>query len=158
MPRAVESWRRRRAVIGRVLLEQVVHNQDELRRRLLRLGFRVTQASVSRDLAEMGVAKVDGRYVPARVLAAGARRATALREVASFVAGCAVAGPHLLVVKTPPGLAPSVALALDDAGWPEVVGTLAGDDTLFVATAGRRQQARVEARLGALKGREAADA
>ena len=60
------------------------------------------------------------------------------------------AGPHLLVVKTPPGIAPLVALDLDRENWPEVVGTVAGDDTFFVATAGRRQQARVEARLGAL--------
>ena len=88
--------------------------------------------------------------VMAAALGAEQAPGSALAEVASYVVSVAAAGPHLLVVKTPPGIAPLVALDLDREEWPEVVGTVAGDDTFFVATAGRIQQARIEARLGAL--------
>lgn len=150
MPREVGISRERRRAIAQILRREVVRSQEDLRRKLRSRGYRVTQASVSRDLQDLGAAKVEGRYVPSRDLAAGARPGARLEEFAGFLVATATAGPHVLVVTTPPGLAPSIALALDQAGWPEVVGTLAGDDTFFVATAGRRQQARVEARLDAL--------
>lgn len=61
------------------------------------------------------------------------------------------AGPNVLVVRTPPGSASAVGLAIDAAHWPDVVGTVAGDDTLFVATANRTGQSRVAARLLGMK-------
>ncbi|HUC44253.1 MAG TPA: hypothetical protein VMR65_09455 [Candidatus Sulfotelmatobacter sp.] len=155
MPRDVLGSERRRKALEEILRRTPVANQEDLRRQLRMRGFRVTQASVSRDLHELGAAKIEGRYLPARMLRAGAPIATGLAEVSAFLTGIATAGPNLLVVKTPPGLATSVALALDVSAWPEVVGTVAGDDTFFIATAGRRQQARVEARLAGLRGKAA---
>jgi transcriptional regulator of arginine metabolism len=151
MPRSGERWRARREAIEKILAHEVVHQQAELVARLRRKGFAVTQSSVSRDLQEIGAARVDGRYVPATALTGESWRSKRLSEVAPFVLSWTAAGPHLLVVKTPPGLASSVALALDQAGWRETVGTVAGDDTFFVATAGRRQQARIEGRLAAFR-------
>lgn len=145
-----EQWQERWAAIEGILGKEAVRNQTELLQRLKKLGFRVTQPSVSRDLQEMGVAKVGGRYVLAKTLSAEDRPATRLAEVAPFVAKVTAAGPHLLVVRTTTGTATSVALAIDGAGWPEVVGTVAGDDTLFIATTGRGHQVRVHARIASL--------
>jgi transcriptional regulator of arginine metabolism len=171
VPRNGENWRERQDAIRAILAAEAVESQEQLVRRLKRRGFRVTQSSVSRDLAELGVAKVDGRYVALERLAqaaapdrAGGAAAPAtadddrLAAVASFLREVAPAGPHLLVVKTPPGGASPVGIAIDAARWPEVVGTVAGDDTLFVATPGRAAQARVEARLAQLTRRSAARA
>ena len=171
MPRNGENWRERQDAIRAILDAEAVESQEQLVRRLKRRGFRVTQSSVSRDLAELGVAKVDGRYVALERLAqtvapdrAGGASAPVpaaddrLAEVASFLREVAPAGPHLLVVKTPPGGASPVGIAIDAARWPEVVGTVAGDDTLFVATPGRAAQARVEARLAQLTRRSSARA
>jgi transcriptional regulator of arginine metabolism len=169
VPRNGENWRERQDAIRAILDAEAVESQEQLVRRLKRRGFRVTQSSVSRDLAELGVAKVDGRYVALERLAEAAapgrpgglpapspgdRRAA----VASFMREVAPAGPHLLVVRTPPGGASPVGIAIDAARWPEVVGTVAGDDTLFIATPGRAAQARVEARLAQLTRRSSARA
>jgi len=121
-----------------------VGSQEELAERLSERGFAVTQSSVSRDLRDLGVVKVDGRYV-APELRGGTPQA--LEEVAHFLRGTRPAGPHLAVLLTTPGAAQTVALAIDRAAWPEVVGTVAGDDTIFLATAAAREQKRVLARL-----------
>ena len=151
MPRDVEEWEKRQKAVEEILREEPIRNQEDLRKRLRTRGFRVTQASVSRDLQDLGAAKVEGRYLPGAQLAAGGSPSTKLQDVSGFLRSAAAAGPHLLVVKTPPGLASSFALALDGSGWPEVLGTVAGDDTLFIATSGRAQQARLEARLAGMR-------
>lgn len=169
MPRSGENWRERQEAIRAILDAEAVESQEQLVRRLKRRGFRVTQSSVSRDLAELGAAKVEGRYVALERLAGAvapggpsvtgvAAAADRLAEVASFVEAVAPAGPHLLVVRTPPGAASPVGIAIDAARWPEVVGTVAGDDTLFIALPGRAAQARVEARLARLSRRSSARA
>lgn len=140
----------RRAAIERLLRAHPVASQGELKQRLAAEGFAVTQSSLSRDLAELGAVRAGGRYVLPDQLAA-ASHTPRLKEVAGFILEVAAAGPYLLLVKTPAGLAASVALALDEARWPEVVGTVAGDDTFLVATTGRRHQARVAAGLEALR-------
>ncbi len=150
MPTRSENWQQRRAVIEEVLRTQSIRSQVELVERLTERGFAVTQSSVSRDLQRIGALRVGGRYLVPSALGAGEAPGSALADVASYLVSVVPAGPHLLVVKTPPGIAALVALDLDRERWPEVVGTVAGDDTFFVATAGRQQQARVEARLGAL--------
>ena len=150
MPVASDSWQQRRAVMEEILRREVIHSQLELVERLTAHGFTVTQSSVSRDLQELGAARVGGRYLVTDTLGGVPVRPSELAEVAGFVTRVKPAGPNLLVVKTPPGIAGLVALALDHAGWPEVVGTVAGDDTFLVATAGRRQQGRVEAKLATL--------
>jgi len=134
---------RHRAILS-ILRRSGVRRQDELVDQLARRGFEVTQSSVSRDLRELGVAKVGGRYV-APVPPPGS--AAAVDEVAHHLRDARPAGPHLTVVLTRTGAAQSVGLGLDRAGWSEIVGTLAGDDTVFVATAGVRDQSRLLHRL-----------
>lgn len=158
MASRVASAGERQAAIREILSAEPVRSQAELLRRLRRRGVLATQPSVSRDLLEMRVAKVEGRYVladalarPAPLLPPDARpadgRADGLFEVLGLVRGVGAAGPNILVVQTPPGSANAVAEAIDRVRWPEVVGTLAGDNTLLVLTRSRRYQQRVEARL-----------
>ena len=140
----------RREALRRIIRDGVVGRQAELVRRLKRAGYPVTQSSVSRDLRDLGVAKVGDRYVlPDDAPAPVAGRAA----VAGFVQAAAAAGPHLTVVRTTIGSAQSVAAAIDRERWPEVVGTISGDDTIFIATASERAQRAVLAHLRSLASR-----
>lgn len=138
----------RRAAILRILRELPVHKQAELVKVLKKQGFDATQSSVSRDLRELGVAKAGDRYIvpspedlsPADPFAA----------VARFVLELRTAGPSLTVLKTMTGSAQSVTVAIDKARWPEVVGTLSGDDTIFIATEDVRDQRKLNDRLRSL--------
>ncbi len=151
MPDRIGAGRQRRAIIEEILRQEEIHNQLELLKRLRRKGFRVTQPSVSRDLAELQVVKVGGRYLPGDALGGAAVAERAIEGLAGSILSCAAAGPYMLVVKTPPGAAGQIALAIDHARWPEIVGTVAGDDTLFIATNGRRAQSRAMAVLNRLQ-------
>lgn len=128
----------RRRLIADWLREQQVASQDELVARLLKAGFAATQATVSRDLDEIGAVRVRRQGTTRYVLgertdpAAGGRRLD--RLLAEWVTAIIPAGA-LLVMRTPPGSANLVAGAIDAASLPEVAGTIAGDDTLFVALA-----------------------
>ena len=150
MPTKPGRNKARRRVIEEILRRLEIRTQHDLLKQLKGKSIRVTQSSVSRDLKEMGVVRVDGRYLPASALTDPEVRSPELEKVSPFILEISGAGPNLLVVKTPPGLAASVALAIDHAEWREVSGTVAGDDTLFLATAGRRQQKLVLARLSAI--------
>ncbi len=142
---------RHRAVLA-LLRRAPVRRQEELVALLAERGFEVTQSSVSRDLRELGVAKAGGRYLPpAAATGPGAEvAAIAAEEIAHFLRGAKPAGPHLTVVFTSTGAAQRVGIELDRVAWPEIVGTVAGDDTVFVATAGARDQTRLLHRLQAL--------
>jgi transcriptional regulator of arginine metabolism len=138
----------RRSAIMRILQLNAVRKQEELVRLLKEEGHEVTQSSVSRDLRDMGVLKASGRYVlppeePARANGD-------FGALAQFVRGLKRAGPSLTVLKTTIGAAQSVAVAIDKASWPEVAGTLSGDDTIFIATANSRAQDELLGRLHAL--------
>lgn len=122
-----------------------IWSQDELRRELARAGFEVTQATLSRDITDLGLLKTaDGYRVPEdhapRPLPSLERL---LRE---FVIEMKQAG-NLLIVKTAPGSAQPVAAALDAEGWSEVAGTIGGDDTLLVVSSTPAQARRVAARI-----------
>ncbi len=134
----------RREVIRQILRGEKIGDQDELLLRLTQRGIRVTQSSVSRDLTAMGIVKVAGHY---RVSEELDQEEAALLGLAGAVRKSQAAGPYLLVIHTPPGQASAVALAIDSARWPEVLGTVAGDDTIFIATDGRRDQRMIKARL-----------
>jgi transcriptional regulator of arginine metabolism len=135
----------RRTALVRILRDSAVGKQAELVRLLRREGFSATQSSVSRDLRELGVAKAGDRYlVPADE---DALSPSHFETVRSFVKSCRNAGTSLTVVRTTSGAAQSVALAIDKARWPEVVGTLAGDDTIFIASDSARGQRRLLERL-----------
>ena len=122
-----------------------MRRQSDLVDLLKQDGFEVTQSSVSRDMRELGVHKAQGRY-----LAPGSDTAPAqdnFSAIARFVRDVKTAGPSLTVIKTFAGTAGSVAVAIDRAGWPEVVGTISGDDTIFIATQDARAQAALLQRL-----------
>jgi transcriptional regulator of arginine metabolism len=138
----------RRHAIMRILRGGVVRRQSDLAQLLKRDGFEVTQSSVSRDLRELGVLKASGRYLlpPDEVSRANGD----FGALAQFVRAVRPAGSSITVIRTTIGAAPSVAVALDKAEWPEVVGTISGDDTIFVATQDARAQQRLIARLDSL--------
>jgi len=135
----------RRAAILRIIRDSTVHNQDELVKSLRKQGFDATQSSVSRDLRELGVAKAGDRYIVPQ--AEGALAADHFAAIANFVTEIRTAGESLTVVKTTTGTAQSVAVAIDRSDWPEVVGTISGDDTIFIATTDARAQRKLTARL-----------
>jgi len=135
----------RRAAILRILNDSAVHKQNELVRMLKKRGFEATQSSVSRDLRELGVAKAGDRYIVPGV--EDSAPSAHFDAVAGFVRSVQTAGPSLTVVRTATGTAQPVAVAIDKARWPEVVGTISGDDTIFIATTDARQQRGLLGRL-----------
>jgi transcriptional regulator of arginine metabolism len=132
---------RRRDEILRIVGDQSVHSQDELLALLKKRGFKVTQPTLSRDLRELGVAKSPNGYVTRDAFAGGAVVAFAPRDVvetrleqavAEYVTGADTAG-NLVVIRTPAASAQPVASAIDAASIDGVLGTIGGDDTIFVA-------------------------
>src|SRR5665213_1164957 len=140
----------RRTVLAKIIREQAVGKQIELVAILRRHGHVATQSSVSRDLRELGVAKMGDRYVLPDTAAPAKNDFSSLKQ---FVNARLTAGTNLTVLKTTVGSAQSVAVAIDTARWPEVIGTLSGDDTIFIATAGPRAQRALGLRLLAIFGR-----
>lgn len=146
----------RREAVVELLAAHRVRSQGELARLLRQRGFHATQATLSRDLRSLGVGKVPEADGPRYVLPAPSRDVLDARrrqlEIESFVQEVRVIG-NLAILRTPPGNAHGVARAIDLLGWPEVAGTLAGDDTvLIVAETGARAQ-RFRRRLADLAGR-----
>jgi transcriptional regulator of arginine metabolism len=138
----------RRGAIVRLLRAGRVRKQQDLVRLLTQEGHHAPQSSISRDLRDLGVLKASGRYVlpPDEVTRANGDFAA----LAQFVRALRRAGPSITVLRTTIGAAQSVAVAIDKAEWPEVAGTISGDDTIFIATASVRAQAELLARLHAL--------
>ncbi|MBU6211691.1 MAG: hypothetical protein KJS73_05775 [Gammaproteobacteria bacterium] len=135
----------RREAILRILRGAPVRKQDELVRLLREAGHDVTQSSVSRDLRELGVLKASGRYLPPSE--ESSRTLDDFDTLRQFVRGVATAGAALTVLRTTIGAAQSVAIAIDKAAWPEVVGTISGDDTIFIATDSGEAQTTLVVRL-----------
>ena len=135
----------RRGAIVRILRAGLVRKQEDLVRLLKKEGHDVTQSSVSRDLRDLGVLKASGRYVlpPDEVTRANGN----FGMLAQFVRELRRAGPSITVLKTTIGAAQSVAVAIDKAEWPEVAGTISGDDTIFIATANSHAQDELLGRL-----------
>ena len=126
---------RRQAVIVELVTNEQVQSQEQLRTRLKARGYDVTQATLSRDIRDLGLLKrsSDGAYqlegaVPTVPASAGVALQRALAEYASGV-DCV---QQLIVVRTGAGMAQPLALAIDRAKLEDVVGTLAGDDTILV--------------------------
>ncbi len=134
----------RRETLRRIINGAPIGRQEDLVRLLGKAGYPATQSSVSRDLRELGVAKRGDRYV---LPDDSAPVVDDFAAVARFVRDIRAAGPNLAVIRTTVGAAQSVAIVLDRADWPEVVGTLSGDDAIFVATASAATQRRLLARL-----------
>jgi transcriptional regulator of arginine metabolism len=134
----------RRNAIRTLLLTGPAATQASLVAELGARGFRATQSSVSRDLRELGAIKTAQGYELPHEDQDGDRQVTAIAELLRDVHP---AGPNLLVVKTAIGAAQRVALAFDRCNWPEVVGNIGGDDTVFVATESGTSQKNLIARI-----------
>src|SRR6478736_5448710 len=142
---------RQRAI--RDLVEQrPIRTQQELAAALRERGFRTTQATISRDVAELGLIKagrsgMQAYAIPPRLREADTSGEDRIRTLLQDMPVEIREAGTMLVLKTLPGSAHPLAAALDRARWPEVAGSIAGDDTVFVAFADRRSLARVRARL-----------
>jgi transcriptional regulator of arginine metabolism len=141
---------RRRGAVARIVRSRRIGTQEELLAALEREGFRATQATLSRDLTRLGARRVtrpDGAFYEVD----GPTAEAGLAALRGLVLGVG-ANASLVVVRTAAGAASAVARAVDDARLPEVLGTLAGDDTIFVAPAGALRPGRLAERLEALLG------
>lgn len=144
----------RQGQILKLVAGQPVANQDELRRRLVHLGMRVTQATLSRDLRELRLVKTSEGYQPLRAAAAvkppvveeAAPQHSLARALKEFLLDFRPA-QNMLVLKTPPGGAQPIAAAVDAEHWKEVAGTLAGDDTILIIATSSRARAAIQKRM-----------
>ncbi|HLM23730.1 MAG TPA: hypothetical protein VK274_01680 [Pyrinomonadaceae bacterium] len=122
--------RERQQTILNVIQAGRVGTQEDLRALLERAGMPATQSSVSRDLEELGVVKHHGHYTLPRANGTAARGLLSLNQ----------AGESLVIARTIPGLASAVAVEIDAAAIPDVVGTIAGEDTIFIAVRDAKSQ------------------
>lgn len=139
---------RRREAILALIASRRIETQGDLVAALREQGIEGSQASVSRDIAALGLVKAAGRWTAAS--ADGPAADPIEQRIASWLLSVQPAGDHLLVLKTPPGEAPGVGLALDRLALDGVVGTVAGDDTIFVAVVGAAAGRGVARRLRGL--------
>jgi transcriptional regulator of arginine metabolism len=121
----------RREAIRQLLLQGPAETQGVIVAALSADGYEATQSSVSRDLRELGTIKTAAGY---ELPSSSRDDDDQLAAVADLLRGMQPAGPNLLVVRTAIGAAQRVALAFDRSNWPEVIGNIGGDDTVFVAT------------------------
>jgi transcriptional regulator of arginine metabolism len=141
------SKRSRQAVILQLLERGPAASQDDLRRELAKHGFKVTQATLSRDIHELDLVKTaDGYSLPVNGRAAESALPPVTRLARDFVTDIRQA-QNLLVVKTSVGSAQPVAAALDAEGWPESVGTIAGDDTILIISRDKKSASKIAERL-----------
>ena len=125
--------RERQQKILNLIQAKPVGTQEDLRALLEHAGVAATQSSVSRDLEELGIVKQHGHYTLPRTNGASARGLLSLDQ----------AGDSLVIARTMPGLASAVAVEIDAAAIPDVVGTIAGEDTIFIAVRSAKAQRAV---------------
>lgn len=126
----------RQKTLREMIRSQKIATQEVLLEAVQSLGITTTQATLSRDIAELGVLKENGYYVlhPASFFREGILQIIAIKS----------AGPNLLVVTTPSGAAQAVGLGIDEAKIDGVVGTIGGDDTIFVAITGMKKASTIK--------------
>jgi len=126
---------RRQSAIVDLIRREPVRSQEQLRRLLRASGFDATQATLSRDIRELGLVKGGSEHAylpPSAVQPSGPRAASVLQRALSEYLARVDRVQQLVLVRTGPGQAPLLGVAIDGAQLPEVVGTLAGDDTILV--------------------------
>lgn len=141
----------RQGQILKLITGEAISSQDELRRRLAHIKLRVTQATLSRDIAELKLVKTADGYKSLAPASEDSAPQPALlaRAVREYLLDVRPAD-NLLVLKTPPGGAQPLAAALDSERLGEVAGTIAGDDTVLIITPSRAARAIVQQRLEAM--------
>lgn len=145
----------RHGQILRLVSGERISNQEDLRRRLAQQRLRVTQATLSRDLQELKLVKTPEGYKPATTLSEEAAPMPPLaRALSEFLLDIRPA-ENLLVLKTPPSGAQPLAAAVDASKFPEIAGTIAGDDTVLIITPNRKSRESLQRKMEALLGRRA---
>ena len=139
----------RQGQILKLVTAEVVENQETLRRRLAQQGLRVTQATLSRDIRELGLVKTAEGYKPLGAASAAPNQPALGRALREFLRDVLPA-QNLLVLRTPPGGAQPLAAAVDRERWPEVLGTIAGDDTVLLIAANRKSCQAIQKRIEGL--------
>ena len=114
-----------------LLRKRPVRSQEELASILKHDGIEVTQSTLSRDIRELGLVKVRGRYQPPGDLHPGPSSDGLRRVFEQYIVRTGSSG-NIVMIQTSPGNAHSIGAVVDAAQWPEVLGTVAGDDTVFV--------------------------
>ena len=138
----------RHSVIREIVASTPVASQHQLRRKLVRRGFDVTQATLSRDIREMRLYKGPGGYaLPNGVGIESEDDEPTIEDVLGGFALKVKQAQNQIVVITTQGGAQPVAVAIDHEGWPEAVGTIAGDDTVLIICPDNKQAARLLARM-----------
>ena len=146
---------RRQAVIREIVEREPIRNQEQLRRRVKAEGFDVTQATLSRDIREMGLVKggADGAYQgPVQAVTNPFTSTSLLQRAVGEYLTRVNRVQQLVLLRTGPGQAQPLAAALDGARLPEVVGTVAGDDTILVIAPDTRRAKALVSRLEGLSG------
>jgi len=144
---------RRQSAILEAIQRQPVRSQEQLRRSMRAAGFDVTQATLSRDIRELELVKggPDGAYqAPGRVASNGHGTLPRLHKALAEYMTRADRVQQLVLLRTGPGQAQILGVAIDGARLPDVVGTLAGDDTILVITRGARQAKALVKRFDAI--------
>jgi transcriptional regulator of arginine metabolism len=123
-----------------------VRSQEELSSFLKRESIEVTQSTLSRDIRELGLVKIRGSYQIAADVNSAPSEEVLRRAFGQFVIRTGVSG-NMVMLKTSPGNAHSIGVVLDAAQWPEILGTVAGDDTVFVLLRSARFGKKVLGRI-----------
>lgn len=144
MPPTSDEQLQRRSAIRDLLMTGPAATQGSLVSALEELGFAATQSSVSRDLRELGAIKTARGY---ELPAANDTGDEQVAAVADLLRSMTPAGANLLVIRTAIGAAQRVGLALDRCNWPGMIGTIAGDDTVFIATESAHAQKNLITRI-----------
>jgi transcriptional regulator of arginine metabolism len=145
----------RQRAIRDLVAQRPIRTQQELAAALRERGFRTTQATISRDVAELGLVKAgrEGTHayaLPRRLVEAETSGEDRLRALLRDLPIELREAGLLLIVRTLPGSAHAIAAALDRARWPEIAGSIAGDDTVFVACVDRASLQRIKRRIGGI--------
>lgn len=143
MPNSAREQTQRRAMLRELLLHGPARTQKTLVNALAAQGMQATQSSVSRDLRELGAVKTSDGYQ----LQQDGQHNDEILSVTEFLREITPAGANLTVIRTAIGAAQRVALALDRSDWPEIIGNIGGDDTVFVATDSAASQKLVISRI-----------
>lgn len=134
----------RQELIKKIVREKPIRTQSELVKELSRKGYRVTQATVSRDVNQLGLEKVASESGKNVYILPEDKR---LRKLCEELVKNVEASGNLIVVKTLPGGASSVGAAVDAANWDEIIGSVSGDDTLLVVARSEKEGQAVVERL-----------
>jgi transcriptional regulator of arginine metabolism len=147
----LDKQRRKTAILSLIRTHRI-GSQEALRGLLKERGIDVTQATLSRDMAELRLAKVMGPDGGSHYSLPEREQAPPLDDLLSTLFVSAEASGNLVVLKTMTGGAQAVGLAIDRSEWPEVIGTLAGDDTVLIVVGDARSSSKVRSKLLDLAG------